>query len=150
MCEAGQNDDCSVLTAEVRKRHPAESCHNITRWLVETDERRALALLLSQRNRLCKEGKRLLGRLAKRAGDWALATRLWEELAAAGCTDSLERLAIYHEHIRKGFTLAKHYCEVLPESDARSHRLARLNRRLHDNFMQSTRLYSAGDDAEFY
>ena len=116
------------------------------RWLAETDENRALALLLSQRNRLCNEGKRLLGRLARRAGDWALATRLWEELTAAGCTESCERLAMYHEHIRKDFALAKQYCEDLPESDTRSHRLARLNRRLHNRVTQTDLCYASIDD----
>ncbi len=112
--------------------------HALARWLSETDERRALELLLSHSDRLCNDGKRLLGTLARRAGDWALAVKLWEELAAGGCADSIERLAKYHEHIRKDLVLAKHYGEQLPVSHARSHRLERLNRKLHDPVIQST------------
>ena len=112
--------------------------HALARWLSETDEKRALELLLSHSDRLCNDGKRLLGTLARRAGDWALAVKWWEELAASGCTDSIERLAKYHEHIRKDLVLAKHYGEKLPLSNARSHRLERLNRKLHDPVIQST------------
>ncbi len=49
--------------------------HALARWLSETDERRALELLLSHSDRLCNDGKRLLGTLARRAGDWVLAVK---------------------------------------------------------------------------
>ena len=53
---------------------------------------------------------------------------------------------MYHEHIRKDFALAKQYCEALPESDARVHRLARLNRRLHDRVAQAILCYASIND----
>ena len=54
--------------------------------------------------------------LPRRAGNWPQAVAIWENLAARGCSDSLERLAKYHEHISKDLTAAMRYCRCLPAS----------------------------------
>ncbi len=108
----------------------------LARWLAETDEPRARELLLSDADRLCNAGKRLLGHLARRAGDWPLAVGLWEGLAASGCTHSIERLAKYHEHVSKDLAMAKHYCEQLPRNAVQGQRLKRLNEKLCNQAIQ--------------
>ena len=122
--------------------------HALARWLSETDERHALELLLPHTHGLCNDSKRLLGYLARRVGDWPLAVTLWEDLAAGGCADSIERLAKYHEHIGKDLILAKHYCERLPVSVTRSHRLKRLEEKLHDTVIQSTIRYRSAETSD--
>ena len=82
----------------------------LARWLAEHDETAARDLLEAHANRLCADGRRLLGGYYRRAGDWTRAVATWEELAATGCTDSRERLAKYHEHISKDLAAARRYC----------------------------------------
>jgi hypothetical protein len=103
--------------------------HALARWLAEQDEDRARALLQDHRDALCDDGRRLLGRLLRRAGDWPGAIGIWESLAARGCIDSLERLAKYHEHVSRDLAEAKRCCDLLPRGDAKAHRHARLARK---------------------
>jgi hypothetical protein len=105
--------------------------HALARWLGETDEAAARRLLASHLDQLCDAGRRLLGRLLRRAGDWQGAVVLWEELAARGCADSLERLAKYHEHISKDLAAARRCCDMLPgDSEGKQHRRKRIEHKL--------------------
>jgi hypothetical protein len=103
----------------------------LARWQAETDADAARTLLQSHAEHLCADGRRLLARLYRRAGDWPQAVALWESLAAGGCTDSLERLAKYHEHVSKDLAAARRCCERLPEDMAAcAHRRRRIGRKL--------------------
>jgi len=102
----------------------------LARWLSESSEDDARELLQSHADELCDDGRRLLGYLARRAGHWPQAVAIWETLAAAGCTDSLERLAKYHEHISKDLAAAQHCCELLPGSAACEHRRLRIEEKI--------------------
>jgi len=103
----------------------------LARWLSESSENDARELLQSHADELCDDGKRLLGRLARRAGHWPQAIAIWETLAAAGCTDSLERLAKYHEHISKDLAAARHCCKLLPGNAACEHRRLRIEEKIN-------------------
>jgi len=105
--------------------------YTLARWLAETREADARALLESHADELCCDGQRLLARLARRAGHWPQAVALWESLAASGCTDSLERLAKYHEHISKDLAAAQRCCTLLPGNPAHDHRRRRINAKLN-------------------
>jgi len=98
----------------------------LARWLSESSEDDARELLQSHADEVCDDGKRLLGHLARRAGHWPQAIAIWEVLAAAGCTDSLERLAKYHEHISKDLAAARRCCNLLPGNAACEHRRQRI------------------------
>jgi uncharacterized protein YprB with RNaseH-like and TPR domain len=100
--------------------------HALARWLSESSEDDARELLHSHADELCDDGRRLLARLARRAGHWPQAIAIWEALAASGCTDSLERLAMYHEHISKDLAAARRYCDMLPGNAAQQHRRQRI------------------------
>jgi hypothetical protein len=56
--------------------------------------------------------------------------RLWQELAATGCTESIERLAKYHEHISQDLAAAQHYSERLPAETRHQQRRLRLAEKL--------------------
>ncbi len=100
--------------------------YNLARWLCETDESRAIALLESRKASLCGDGKRLLAHLYRRHSRWDEAIILWESLAKQGCIESLERLAKYHEHVSNDLLKAWHYCSQLPGSKADRKRLERV------------------------
>lgn len=103
----------------------------LARWLSESSEDDARELLQSHAHELCDNGKRLLGHLARRAGHWTQAIAIWEALAAAGCTDSLERLAKYHEHISKDLAAARRCCKLLPGNAACEHRRQRIEGKIN-------------------
>jgi len=107
--------------------------HALARWLAESDENAARTLLQAHAGSLCDDGRRLLGRLLRRAGDWRRAVAVWEVLAAAGCSDSMERLAKYHEHVSKDLAAARRFCAQLPDAAEREHRRRRLDRKLGAN-----------------
>lgn len=104
--------------------------HALGRWLVQSDADAARELLHAHSGQLCDAGKRLLARLLSRAGCWLQAVALWETLAARGCTDSIERLAKYHEHVSKDLAAAQRCCELLPNRTADRHRRQRINAKL--------------------
>jgi uncharacterized protein YprB with RNaseH-like and TPR domain len=105
--------------------------HALARWLSETDQQAARRLLVEHLDELCDDGLRLLGRLRRRTGDWPGAVALWEELAARGCSDSLERLAKYHEHISKDLDAARRCCDMLPgDTSGQRHRRRRIEHKL--------------------
>jgi uncharacterized protein YprB with RNaseH-like and TPR domain len=103
----------------------------LARWLSESSEDDARELLQSHADELCDDGRRLLGHLARRAGHWPQAIAVWEALATAGCTDSLERLAKYHEHISKDLAAARRCCKLLPGNAAFEHRRRRIEGKLN-------------------
>jgi uncharacterized protein YprB with RNaseH-like and TPR domain len=105
--------------------------HALGRWLAEGSEAEARTLLQSYESVLCDHGKRFLAHLLRRAGHWPQAVAVWETLAAAGCTDSVERLAKYHEHISKDFAAARRCCERLPRVAVHEQRRKRLDEKLH-------------------
>jgi hypothetical protein len=102
----------------------------LARWLADTDRDAARRLLQSHGHGLSNDGKRLLGRLLRLAGDWQGAVAVWETLAAAGCRDSLECLAKYHEHISKDLAAARHCCAQLPPGPEQQQRHARIEQKL--------------------
>jgi hypothetical protein len=104
--------------------------HALARWLAEHDEAAARELLQAHADSLCADSQRLLGHFCRRAGQWAQAVAIWEALAAAGCSDSLERLAKYHEHISKDLAAARRCCERLPRDAAHAQRRDRLERKI--------------------
>jgi hypothetical protein len=103
----------------------------LARWLSDSDEAHARALLQTHAGALCDDGKRLLAQLLRRAGHWPQAVALWETLAAAGCNESIERLAKYHEHISKDLEAAKRCCDRLPLTPAIQHRRQRLDGKIN-------------------
>ena len=115
--------------------------HALGRWLAESDADAARELLQSHSAHLCDAGKRFLAHLLRRAGHWPQAVALWETLAANGCTDSIERLAKYHEHVSKDLAAARRCCELLPGRAADQHRRQRIQEKLiaADNRSADTR-----------
>ena len=105
--------------------------HALARWLAEGSEDDARALLQAYQGDLCDDGKRFLAHLLRRAGHWPQAVALWETLAAAGCNDSVERLAKYHEHVSKDLAAARRCCERLPHAAIHEHRRRRIEEKLH-------------------
>ncbi len=106
--------------------------HALARWLAESSETEARALLQSHQSVLCDHGRRFLAHLLRRAGHWPQAVAVWESLAAAGCTDSVERLAKYHEHISKDLAAARRCCERLPRAAVHERRRRRIEEKLHN------------------
>jgi hypothetical protein len=104
--------------------------HALARWLAPGDEDGARELLLAHVGQLCDDGKRLLARLLRRVGDWRRAVALWESLAAAGCADSMECLAKYHEHISRDLAAAQRCCDLLPRSVRQQIRRQRIDNKL--------------------
>ncbi|MEJ2693762.1 MAG: ribonuclease H-like domain-containing protein [Candidatus Thiodiazotropha sp.] len=98
----------------------------LANWWMGFDRERAYTLLMSTRQPLDDRGKRLLGRLARRAGNWALALGLWQELANGGCRESAEQLAKYHEHVSRDLEVALRYCEQLKPSSDQARRVRRI------------------------
>jgi hypothetical protein len=122
----------SVLTQAIAQPQAFNvDLYALARWLSESSEDDARELLQSHADELCDDGKRLLGQLARRAGHWPQAIAIWEALAAAGCTDSLERLAKYHEHISKDLAAARRCCNLLPGNTSREHRRRRIEGKLN-------------------
>ena len=102
----------------------------LARWLAEHDETAARELLQAHVSSLDADGLRLLGHYCRRAGDWLHAVAIWEKLAATGCTESLERLAKYHEHISKDLAAARRCCERLPQGAEYDQRRRRIDRKM--------------------
>ena len=105
----------------------------LARWQAEHDESTAHKLLETHKDRLCPDGRRLLGHYCRRAGDWPHAVAIWESLAATGCTDSLERLVKYHEHISRDLAAARKCCRGLTTSADLEHRLRRIDQKIRSS-----------------
>ncbi|MEJ2455399.1 MAG: ribonuclease H-like domain-containing protein [Candidatus Thiodiazotropha sp.] len=108
----------------------------LARWISRHDETKAYTMLKAAAQPLDDRGKRLLGHLARRAGDWWRALPLWEELATRGCEDSMEQLAKYHEHISRDFDVASRYCKQLKPGMKQSRRLQRIEEKRYRQMLQ--------------
>lgn len=95
------------------------------------DEAAARRLLEAHRPELDGEGLRTLALLYRRIEAWDSACEIWEELAFGGCAESLERLAKYHEHIRRDYDRALTFAERLPEGEGSRHRRRRLQQKIN-------------------
>ncbi|MBA1148425.1 ribonuclease H-like domain-containing protein [Ectothiorhodospiraceae bacterium WFHF3C12] len=87
---------------------------------------RAFELLARFADTLCRAGQLDLADHLRRRGDWERACAIWERLAEHGCVEALERLAKYHEHVRRDWRRALVFACRLPDDVGRSRRVARL------------------------
>ena len=135
--EHNQSDIVSLVLAhtELAKatrnpdRYQLDLC-GLARWIGDFDVGRACQLLREQTELMDERSKSYLAHLLQKSGDWQGATQLWLQLAEKKCPEALERLAKYHEHVSKDLDAAHHYCRQLPDSQARTHRLRRLQRKV--------------------
>ncbi len=77
------------------------------------DEAGALRELADHASSLGVEGRLELARLHRRRREWDQAVPMWELLAVEGVAEALERLAKYHEHVRRDFSAALAMTEQL-------------------------------------
>jgi uncharacterized protein YprB with RNaseH-like and TPR domain len=98
--------------------------------LIRGAEERARALLLDGAHALDEDGLLELARLLRRRGDWGGACSVWERLAAGGNTEAVERLAKYHEHVRRDYRRALEVADQLPDGEPKHQRRQRLARKL--------------------
>ena len=121
----------SVLTQAVKQPRAFNvDLYALARWLSEHNENNARELLRLHADKLSDDGKRLLGHLLRRSGQWSQAIKIWEPLAARGCTDSMERLAKYHEHISKDLAAARRCCAFLPSDACHEQRRRRIEHKI--------------------
>ncbi len=121
----------SVLTQAIEQPQAFNAdLYALARWLSEYNEDTARELLQSRLEHLGDDGRRLLGRFLRRAGHWPQAVQLWESLADGGCTDSIERLAKYHEHISKDLVAAHGCCTRLPGDACHEQRRRRIEHKM--------------------
>lgn len=90
----------------------------------------AFAILAGAEENLCDTGKLDYAEHLRRRGEWSRACLIWEELAERGCVQAVERLAKYHEHVRRDWQRALSFAARLPSGQGRSRRIARLNAKL--------------------
>ncbi len=90
------------------------------------DEAAAAALLQTHARELGPEARLELARIFRRRGQWAEACAIWEALIEQGNVEALERLAKYHEHVRRDPDRALCYARRLPPGMERERRLGRL------------------------
>lgn len=124
-----------VRVVEEPRRHGADITA-LAGWLAHSDAPAAYGLLKRQHRGLPLRGRRLLGQLARRFGDWELAIETWEGLSRQGCRNATEQLAKYHEHISRDLENARYYCERLPKDEAQQRRLKRIACKLHGQGIQ--------------
>lgn len=99
-------------------------------WARCGERGRALSVLEAARERLDAQGALELARALRGAGRVSEAAAIWERLAADGSTEAAERLAKYHEHVRRDWTRALDYVRLLDQGPDARHRRRRLERRL--------------------
>ncbi len=99
-------------------------------WERHGEFSRALAVLEGSRARLDTRGELELAWALRRAGRWPEAEKIWERLARDGCAEAVERLAKYHEHVRRDWSRALDYATRLADGPEGRHRRDRLQRRL--------------------
>jgi uncharacterized protein YprB with RNaseH-like and TPR domain len=80
-------------------------------------EERVYAYLLANRAELDDEALLELARLGRRREEWGLSLEIWCDLAGKGNMEALERLAKYHEHVAKDFTVALRFARELIQKD---------------------------------
>lgn len=99
-------------------------------WARCGERGRALSVLEAARERLDAQGALELARVLRGAGRVSEAAAIWERLAGDGNTEAAERLAKYHEHVRRDWTRALDYARLLDQGPDARHRRRRLERRL--------------------
>lgn len=118
------------ILAEVH-RAPAQCGADATRvarrWLHEGLATRARAVLEAGLSGLDADGRLLLARLRRHAGEAAGVAALLEPLAAGGHVGAIEGLAKHHEHVTRDIGSALCYARALPASADRQQRMARLD-----------------------
>jgi len=90
----------------------------------------ALTLLETAEAGLNDAGRLDLAEHLRRVGRWEKACAIWEEQAGRGCMYSMERLAKYHEHVRRDWLRALAFAVRLPPGGERNRRVERLQARL--------------------
>ncbi len=95
----------------------------------EGDEAKGFALLRRHRAVLDAEGLMELAALYRRGEEWSQACLIWEMLAERDHMEAVERLAKYHEHVRRDFASALRYAERLPPGPHHDRRRERLRER---------------------
>jgi len=97
-------------------------------------EDQAHAHLSDRREYLSTGGLLELAALHRRRGEWDAAVEIWNRLAEDNCTEAIERLAKYHEHVAKDFAQALGLAERLlrrePSNPEHSRRHIRLGQKL--------------------
>ncbi|MCG7900150.1 MAG: ribonuclease H-like domain-containing protein [Candidatus Thiodiazotropha weberae] len=134
--EHNQSDIVSLVVAHTElasiARNP-DRCdldlYSLARWIGEFDKEQACGLLRKRVEQTDEKSKGYLAHLLQKSGDWQGATQLWYQLAQNRYPEALEKLAKYHEHVSKDLDAARHYCRQLPDCQARTHRLRRLQRK---------------------
>lgn len=121
--------------ALIRALHEPAACGADPRaaaaiWRRCGERGRALSTLEAARERLDTPGELELAWALREAGRLSEAAAIWERLAASGITEAAERLAKYHEHVRRDWTRALDYARLLDEGPAALQRRRRLKRRL--------------------
>ena len=111
--------------------HPEADAHAIARaHRRRGDALAAIRHLHAARETLDRDGLLELARLHRAENDWEAALQIWEPLAAEGCEEALERLAKYHEHVRRNVQAALPYaaalCRFRPDQPEHRQRHARL------------------------
>lgn len=101
-----------------------------TTWSRSGEREQALSVLTGSRVRLDTRGELALAWALRRAGRWTEATAIWERLARDGCVEAMERLAKYHEHVRRDWSQALVYASRLEEGPEARRRRRRLVHRL--------------------
>jgi uncharacterized protein YprB with RNaseH-like and TPR domain len=99
-------------------------------WAEAGERERAIGVLLAGGDSLDDDASAQLAQLLRRGGDWDEAAAIWDRLAARGDAESAERLAKYHEHVRRDWEVALAHAQRLPPGPAREQRIARLRRKL--------------------
>ncbi|MCG7920996.1 MAG: ribonuclease H-like domain-containing protein [Candidatus Thiodiazotropha lotti] len=134
--EHNQNDIVSLVAAHTElariTREPDRydlDLYSLARWIGKFDREQACDLLRKRVEQADERSKGYLAHLLQKSGDWQGATQLWYQLAQNRCPEALEKLAKYHEHVSKDLEAARHYCRQLPDCQARTHRLRRLQRK---------------------
>ena len=131
-------DVLSLLTlgpALARALHEPVACGADARaaaaiWRRCGERGRALSTLEAARERLDTPGELELARALREADRLSEAAAIWERLAASGITEAAERLAKYHEHVRRDWIRALDYARLLDEGPGTLQRRRRLKRRL--------------------
>jgi uncharacterized protein len=95
-------------------------------WSRHGAHERALSVLEASRRGLDLRGELELAWALRRAGRWTEAAEIWERLARSGCGEAVERLAKYHEHVRRDWSRALEYANRLDDSPQTRHRRSRL------------------------
>ncbi|HWV57003.1 MAG TPA: ribonuclease H-like domain-containing protein, partial [Longimicrobiales bacterium] len=94
---------------------------------------RAYRLLEEHEAMLDTDGLLELARYYRASNDWPRACEIWQRLAARGVAEAVERLAKYHEHVRRDYAAALALAERLPPVPDHDRRRHRLRRKLEQN-----------------